>query len=330
MRYTLHLGDCRDVMASMEADSIDAIVSDPPYGLSFMGKGWDHGVPGVEFWREALRVLKPGGHVLAFGGTRTFHRLAVGIEDAGFEIRDCLSWMYGSGFPKSHNIGNGWGTALKPSWEPVIMARKPLQGTVASNVAEWGTGAVNIDGCRVGESGRWPANTILDEEAAALLDAQSGVSVSAGGISKNKGTDSVARGKFKYTEFKNHDDSGGASRFFYVAKASAREREAGLEGMEVRKAGAMSGEETREDRPTNHPMRANHHPTVKPIALMRYLVRMVTPPDGVVLDPFMGSGSTGCAAMVEGMRFVGIDITPEYVEIARKRIARWSAESVLQ
>jgi len=263
MRYELHLGDCRDVMATLPAESVDAIVCDPPYGLSFMGKGWDHGVPGVDFWVEALRVLKPGGHLIAFGGTRTYHRLAVAIEDAGFEVRDCLMYLYGSGFPKSLDVSKamdkqagaerkkrwkavtphgmtgalehrpwieraqrdggifvdgeepstdlakqwqGWGTALKPAVEPAILARKPLTGTVADNVAQWGTGALNIDGCRVGTSrpetslhaftalrrmenrtdlqtptadnrtdvGRWPANLILDEDAAAALDAQSG------------------------------------------------------------------------------------------------------------------------------------------------------------
>jgi len=148
----LMLGDCRERMATLEPESVDSIVTDPPYGLSFMGKGWDHGVPGVQFWAEALRVAKPGAHLLAFGGTRTFHRLAVAIEDAGWEVRDCVMWVYGSGFPKSHNLSgewSGWGTALKPAWEPVIVARKPLVGTVAANVLAHGTGALNIDGCRV-------------------------------------------------------------------------------------------------------------------------------------------------------------------------------------
>ena len=149
-RYTLHAGDCRDVMRDYPADHFDSIVSDPPYGLSFMGKGWDRGVPGEEFWREALRVAKPGAHLLAFGGSRTFHRLTVAIEDAGWEIRDVVCWLYGSGFPKSLNVGDGWGTALKPAWEPVIVARKPLVGTVAANVTRYGTGAINIDGCRIG------------------------------------------------------------------------------------------------------------------------------------------------------------------------------------
>ena len=327
MNYTLHTGDCRDVMATLPAESVDAIVCDPPYGLSFMGKGWDHGVPGVDFWVEALRVLKPGGHLIAFGGTRTYHRLGVAIEDAGFEVRDCLMWLYGSGFPKSHNLHgdwHGWGTALKPAYEPAILARKPLRGTVADNVAQWGTDGLNIDGCRVGSGGqlkwsaprdmgfhrgtyaeqyeatesplgRWPANVILDEEAAAALDAQ----------------------------------SGGASRFFYTAKASRSEREAGLDWKKYeRRAGLAGSDKDSALDPLSERWRtapaANVHPTVKPIALMRYMIRLVAPRGAVVLDPFMGSGSTGCAAMVEGMQFIGIDITPEYVDIARRRLAWWS------
>lgn len=369
-RYELHLGDCRNVMATLPAESVDAIVCDPPYGLSFMGKGWDHGVPGVDFWTEALRVLKPGGHLIAFGGTRTYHRLAVAIEDAGFEVRDCLMYLYGSGFPKSLDVSkamdkqagaerevtgsvfrgekagrsagikgktvpridvftapstdlakqwHGWGTALKPAYEPAILARKPLSGTVANNVAQWGTGALNIDGCRIGGTdGRWPANLILDEDAAAALDVQSGVRAGGRrGIGRGDDGNVFGSGLNSKTTEPMYNDTGGASRFFYTAKASRSEREAGLDGMEQVKAGAMTGAEYREDRPTNHPMRANHHPTVKPIDLMRYMVRLVTPPGGVVLDPFMGSGSTGCGAMLEGMRFIGIDIAPEYVEIAR-------------
>jgi DNA modification methylase len=440
MNYTLHCGDNREVLRTMADASVDSIVCDPPYELGFMGKHWDStGIAyDVTLWTECLRVLKPGGHLIAFGGSRTYHRLAVAIEDAGFEIRDQIQWIYGSGFPKSldvskaldkqnkdsqlkrrlrftawvrstgltasqinkatgtfmgghytthpsqpnimtrqhldavrHLIGEvpdwvetevdirtteseawkarevvtekredmfgeyevdevkpwsnstshfepgkdhtkrttlnitaphldlakqwqGYGTALKPAHEPAVLARKPLCGTVADNVMTWGCGALNIDGCRISgapwhrhdngigdsgmwagkgqqhyaeqhPSGRWPANVIFDEDAAKALDEQ----------------------------------SGGASRFFYVAKASKAEREAGLDS---------DGD------------RANHHPTVKPIELMRYLVRLVTPNGGTVLDPFMGSGSTGCAAMLEGMDFIGIDITPEYVEIARRRI----------
>lgn len=299
----------------------DSIVSDPPYGLSFMGKEWDHGVPGKEFWIEALRVAKPGAYLVAFGGTRTYHRLTCAIEDAGWEIRDCLSWLYGSGFPKSHN-GPWGGTALKPAWEPIILARKPLIGTVAANVVAHGTGGLSIDGCRIGTEarhnppvgahrnammpyegkdgpgtdviGRWPANVCLDEEVGAML--------------------------------------GEPSRFFYCAKASRSEREAGLEGCEVRTAdpygehrGRRMEEKTRIDgKPAK--TSADHHPTVKPISLMRWLCRLVTPSGGLILDPFMGSGTTGCAAVAEGFRFLGVDKEAEYVEIARRRIEHWASK----
>ena len=396
MTHTLHLGDCRTVMATLDDNSIDAIVCDPPYELGFMGKAWDNsGIAyDVTVWQQCLRVLKPGGHLIAFGGSRTYHRLAVAIEDAGFEIRDQIQWIYGSGFPKSLDVSKamdkqagatrdvvtevredmfgeyekanrykaatqtgvmsglngsaaneqghtyatitapstdlakqwqGWGTALKPAHEPAVLARKPLCGTVADNVMTWGVGGLNIDGTRIDSSdaqwtrhgtadpgmwsgkkriyqenttaGRWPANVILDEDAATALDKQSG---------------------------------GNVSRFFYTAKASKSERQAGLYYEEWQPAGAMTGAEYREDRPTNHPLRVNHHPTVKPLSLMRYLVRLVTPKGGKVLDPFMGSGSTGCASILEGFDFVGIDITPEYVAIAQKRIDHYAVTSPLE
>lgn len=583
MTHTLHLGDCRTVLATLDDASIDAIVCDPPYELGFMGKAWDNsGIAyDVTVWRQCLRVLKPGGHLVAFGGSRTYHRLAVAIEDAGFEIRDQIQWIYGSGFPKSLDVSKamdkqagavrdvvgrtkrdagsnndhaftthrpieydltapatdlakqwqGWGTAAKPafepavlaykpheaehgiivanlikleaqlwlmwfastaewnstssphdlsvvlsiaqwtaaelihtrddlcgqmdtsqfaevmtsclsivtSWkniwseasnagntfiietvlspiigwttlksslshltpnfitrelmqhggdwlgalsaaspfivaskklkstleliaveraisrtsnpgsidakttnEPAVLARKPLCGTVADNVTAWGVGALNIDGTRVGTSrpgtslhsftalrrmenrddlqeptadnrtdvGRWPANVILDEEAAQVLDEQSGHSVSSATPRHNGEYKSFSKGKDTAHTAHGHSDSGGASRFFYTAKASKSEREAGLD--------APIGE------------RANFHPTVKPLSLMRYLVRLVTPKGGKVLDPFMGSGSTGCAAVIEGCDFVGIDITPEYVAIAQKRIAHYAVESPLE
>lgn len=345
MTHTLHLGDCRTVLATLDDASIDSIVCDPPYELGFMGKAWDNsGIAyDVTVWKQCLRVLKPGGHLVAFGGSRTYHRLAVAIEDAGFEIRDQIQWIYGSGFPKSHNLKDeyqGWGTALKPAHEPAVLARKPLCGTVADNVTAWGVGALNIDGTRVGyegkaptgsgsdnnliyghrsgnggnatpSTGRWPANVILDEEAAQVLDAQSGERGYHGGKFKTrdfKAWKSV--GELREKHLYNYPGAGGASRFFYVPKASKSEREAGLD--------APDGE------------RANFHPTIKPLALMRYLVRMVTPKGGKVLDPFMGSGSTGCAAVLEGCDFVGIDITPEYVAIAQKRIAHYAVETPLE
>ena len=280
----LHLGDCLEVLASLPSSSVDAIVTDPPYGLSFMGKGWDYQVPSVAIWEQCLRVLKPGGHLLAFAGTRTQHRMCVNIEDAGFEIRDMIAWLYGSGFPKSRNIGDGWGTALKPALEPITVARKPFKGTVANNVLKHGTGAININGCRVGTdvvgwgggagftnlaetkttlskggearpvAGRWPANLIHD------------------------GSDEVKQPL---------NDS---ARFFYTAKASKDDRDKG-----------------------------NTHPTVKPTDLMAYLCRLVTPTGGIVLDPFMGSGTTGKAALSEGFSFVGIERDPEYYAICESR-----------
>lgn len=352
--WTLHEGDCVEVMKQLPDNSVDSVVTDPPYELGFMGKKWDStGIAySVVMWREVLRVLKPGGHVLAFGGTRTYHRMACAIEDAGFEIRDQLQWLYGSGFPKSMELGkqidkaagvkrevigqlnthdirgnalmdrkgsvtlditapstpeavqwDGWGTALKPANEPICLARKPLaEATIAANVLKWGTGALNIEACRipvdpavddmlrttnrakrqsqtweegsgfkneansltgVRAEGRFPANILLDEEAAAMLDEQTGFGA-----------------------------SGGASRFFYVAKASKSER----------------GEN-------------NLHPTVKPLKLMRYLVRLITPPGGTVLDPFAGSGTTLLAAEREGFDSVGIEMNPEYCEIIRRRMA---------
>ena len=340
MTYQLHLGDCLDVLATLPDNSVDSIVTDPPYGLSFMGKKWDYDVPSVAIWEQCLRVLKPGGHLLAFAGTRTQHRMACRIEDAGFEIRDMIAWVYGSGFPKSLDVSKaidkaagverevvanqhraatgrghqgeggyaygetfnitapatdaarqwqGWGTALKPALEPITVARKPLEGTVAETVLQHGTGAINVDGCRVGTEirlnqsagnknlehrttvtpisshnetdgreciGRWPANIIHDGSNEAALALKSG------------------------------------TRFFYTAKAGKDDRET-----------------------------ENNHPTVKPTMLMAYLCRLVTPSGGTVLDPFMGSGSTGKAATVNGFLFIGIERDPEYHKIAQARIS---------
>jgi site-specific DNA-methyltransferase (adenine-specific) len=308
-RFTIHTGDCREVLRDYPSDHFDSIVSDPPYGLSFMGKGWDRGVPGVEFWKETLRVAKPGAHLLAFGGTRTFHRLTVAIEDAGWEVRDCVMWLYGSGFPKSHN-GPWGGTALKPAWEPVIVARKPLDGTVAANVLRYGTGALNIDGCRVGGTeGRWPANFMHDGSPEVLAGFPL-TGVSAGGRTANISKTSTIYGGGKglgqdidaaaVRGDPGYGDSGSAARFFYCAKASRTDREEG-----------------------------NTHPTVKPTALMRYLCRLVTPRNGVVLDPFCGSGSTGKAAIIEGFRFVGIDLDSAHVAIAEAR-CQFAVESVAE
>jgi DNA modification methylase len=360
-RVTLYLGDCLSIMPTLEAGSFDAIVTDPPYGLSFMGKVWDHGVPAAPFWAEALRVAKPGAHLVAFGGTRTYHRLTCAIEDAGWEIRDCLSWLYGSGFPKSHN-GPWGGTALKPAWEPIILARKPLAGTVAANHQQHSTGALNIDGCRLtaltpdevarsgksggifsrqgsagidwkrdggNKKGRWPANVVLDEDAARLLDEASGDRKGGGYILDTQHASIGYGGDDGRRTFPGYSDNGGASRFFYTAKASRSERNAGLDGMPRKKAGMMQDDAyewkgTPEHSPHKTPAAANHHPTVKPLDLMQWLCRLVTPKGGLILDPFCGSGSTGRAAVAEGFRFVGIELDPEYAEIARARINEYA------
>lgn len=378
MSYQILLGDNRQILPTLADNSVHSIVTDPPYELGFMGKSWDStGIAyDVELWRECLRVLKPGGHLLAFGGSRTYHRLACAVEDAGFEIRDQIMWVYGSGFPKSLNIGKqdgcedwvGWGTALKPAHEPIVVARKPLSGTVATNVLNWGVGGLNIDGCRVGDevrfnsfagnkntgmtagddrtdsgkglfagnveggsevAGRWPANLIHDGSDEVLELFPETASTGNGSVSgKRRGGgdgNSVGLAGVKYAA-DGYNDGGSAARFFYCAKAGKKERNAGLDHLEPKR----DADRQRDDLPggdnprnrTNKP-RQNHHPTVKPIALMRYLVRLVTPPNGTVLDPFTGSGTTGIAAVLENNQFIGIEMTPEYAEIAQARIQHW-------
>jgi site-specific DNA-methyltransferase (adenine-specific) len=476
METQLLLGDCLDQLKNIKDNTIDSIVTDPPYGLSFMGKKWDYDVPSTEIWEECIRVLKPGGHLLSFAGSRTYHRMAVRIEDAGFEIRDQIMWIYGSGFPKSHNIGKsvdkvlgnereivdtkeqtgakfkewsndpnetrwhnqgfnkvdgkefditkgnseweGWGTALKPAHEPIVMARKPLVGTVANNVLEWGVGGINIDGCRIGNEvrttpihstdtkedntlfglhstiqhervetteGRFPANIIFEctcdnpkvvadkydirtyndykntfqsyEEndkdkgeyeikdvettkvihtdpncPCYILDQQSGIT-SQGHWPKGKvkGFGEFGGGESSYEGVGPKDkEKGGASRFFYCPKASKKDRNEGCDAVsnpfKLRPAigATYAGNQTTSkiganpNKPTEP--RANIHPTVKPTDLMGYLIRLVTPKGGVVLDPFTGSGSTGKAAVREGMQFIGIEREEEYFEIAKQRI----------
>jgi site-specific DNA-methyltransferase (adenine-specific) len=356
-RVTLRAGDCLDVLARLDECSVDSVVCDPPYHLTsivkrfgaenaapaksgksgaykrasagFMGKQWDGGDVAfrVETWTAVLRVLKPGGHCVAFSGTRTYHDMATAIAGAGFEIRDQLAWIYGSGFPKSHNIGDGWGTALKPAWEPICLARKPLIGTVAANVLEHGTGAINIDGCRVGTDGgartdggdertesqpgaigaykssplvpglgRWPANIINDgseEVVAAFPDAPgqqarvSGNEPTANGFS---GAVSFSGMRARVGSAEPRNDAGSAARFFYTAKADSYDRI------------------------------GSKHPTVKPVDLMQWLVRLVTPKGGLVLDPFAGTGTTGEAAFREGMRAVLIEREVEYQDDIRRRM----------
>jgi len=363
--HRLILGDCLEVMRAMPGASVDSIVTDPPYGLSFMGKRWDYDVPSVDVWAECLRVLKPGGHLLAFAGTRTQHRMAVRIEDAGFEIRDMIAWVYGSGFPKSHNLSGdyqGWGTALKPALEPITVARKPLEGTVAANVQAHGTGALNVDGCRVGTSknvpasvskkapancygkfaeageepgvgghnpniGRWPANLIHDgsDEVLASFPDSKGQQGAVRGTELSKTGDANCYGEFARVPFAARSDTGSAARFFYCAKASKTDRDEGLGAfsetpfVQFQTANGTSGKASSlsEGRDTSY---RNAHPTVKPTDLMRYLCRLVTPIDGVVLDPFMGSGSTGKAARREGFIFVGIEREADYFRIASARV----------
>lgn len=371
-RYAIHHGDCIDIMKSMLDGSVDSIVTDPPYELGFMGKSWDStGIAyNIEVWREALRVLKPGGHILSFGGSRTYHRMACAIEDAGFEVRDQIMWVYGSGFPKSKNLDgdwNGWGTALKPAHEPICMARKPLAGTVAQNVQAHGPGALNIDGCRVSwpdglapeigtpewggpakkltavpgqygatveraapsQLGRWPANLIHDGSDEVLRAFPDAVSQQ-GKVTGNEPTANGFSGTVKFGGMIGRvpsgdprNDAGSAARFFYCAKTSKADREDGLHGIALKEGGIKndSGRGYSATDPMRKIMRANNHPTVKPTDLMRYLCRLVTQPGGLVLDLFMGSGSTGKAAILEGFNFVGIDREEEYVEIAEVRIA---------
>ena len=476
-KFKLMLGDNIESLKKLPDNSIDSIVSDPPYGLSFMGKKWDYDVPSVEFWKEVYRVLKPGGHVLSFGGTRTYHRMVVNIEDAGFEIRDQIMWLYGSGFPKSLNVGKavdklqgnkrdvvgknpnhrktagllelgfqdgkesstitkgtspweGWGTALKPANEPICVARKPLsEKSVAENVLKWGTGGINIDGCRIDSinnehhrpgvvkkagnfqngvdkewmptnaEGRFPANIILECICDELEDGPTIKGNENYKWSNTEGNGEVFKGRGKYTprtdevkihtdpncpcyqldkqtgylksgvvkphhkknktangyqgscygKFKNEDtslsgygDGGGASRFFYVAKVSKKERNMGLDGFEEKESqqkghgldricmnegcgvSMLKPELCKCEEPDWRPRpKKNSHPTVKPVQLMAYLCRLITPPNGIVLDPFMGSGSTGISALLEGFRFVGMEMDENYFKIAEARIENY-------
>lgn len=338
MTYQLNVGRCEDVLRGMADNSVDAIVTDPPYGLNFMGHKWDYQVPTVEQWAECLRVLKPGGHLLAFGGSRTYHRLVVNVEDAGFEIRDQILWIYGSGFPKSKNLSGeheGKGTALKPAHEPIVMARKPLVGTVEANMDQYSTGAINIDLSRVpaggDQLGRWPANIIHDGSEDVIFSFPEAKGQQ--GDLKATGRERPSRVAFgDMAAPKEHamriEDSKSAARFFYCAKVSKAERDEGMERFVSVSASEMTGGRKEDSAGINNPRAGagrtsgakNNHSTVKPVELMRYLCRMVTPEGGVVLDPFMGSGSTGKAALLDGFSFIGIELDPEHLVTSAARI----------
>ena len=384
--YKLINGDCIEEMKKMDANSIDSIVTDPPYEIGFMNKGWDN--TGIAYnkdvWKQALRVLKPGGHMLAFSSTRTYHRMVCAIEDSGFEIRDQLAWIYGSGFPKSQNVGkmidkksgktkdaqkyDGWGTALKPAQEPIVLARKPLsEKTVAANVIKHGTGAIDIDGCRISgepiqtnigfkaeqqadgwgvkkcitevtQKGRWPANIIHDGSAEVLELFPD--NVKGGTWAKTKGMRAFNNeGKDTEAIITGTDKSvGSAARFFYCAKANKQDRNDGCEEITAKSITNAKGNglgrvcnicsasilkpcECENNSWILPATNKNNHPTVKPTALMQYLVRMITPVGGTVLDPFNGSGSTGKAAMLlQQYNYIGIDTSPEYITISKHRI----------
>lgn len=351
-RWEVINADCRDALKNIPDCSIDAIVTDPPYELGFMGKSWDAtGVAySVDVWRECLRVLKHGGHLLAFGGSRTYHRLACAVEDAGFQIRDQIMWIYGSGFPKSLDVskaidkqngiwrgrageivsGNGsmsggnyarnpkgepatddakqwqgWGTALKPAHEPIVLARKALDGTVAQNVLWHGVGGLNIDGCRIG-SGTGEIKNVNAPDGRIEYQVKSQGRFPANFI--HDGSDEIV------------ELMPDAARFFYCAKANKTDRNEGLEGFAEQRPDTRSEIGMGTFTEKGIAKQSNFHPTVKPTMLMRYLCRLITPPEGTILDPFTGSGSTGKAAMMEGFNFVGIEQSEEYCGIARARI----------
>ena len=331
---TIYHGDCMEVLESLE--NIDSCVADPPYGLSFMGKKWDYDVPKKELWERVFASMKQGAHLLSFFGSRTYHRGVIPIEDAGFDIRDQLMWLYGSGFPKSHNIGKavegnseweGWGTALKPAHEPIVMARKPFKGSVAENVLEHGTGGINIDGCRVPVD--YKVDDMHREVVRAPRDETKVFTNKNSGFKNedNKYTGVREDGRFPANVM--HDGSevvedifpDNNSRFFYCAKANRDDRNYGAELFEARFSPTMNdGIGAKEHNPITATKKKNTHPTVKPTELMRYLCRLVTPKGGVVLDPFMGSGSTGKGALLEGFKFIGIEVEREYFDIACARL----------
>jgi len=318
-----------------------------------MGNQWDQSLPSQDLWASLIKLVKPGAHMLAFGHPKTFHRLFCYIEDAGWEIRDCISWIHGQGFPKGLTIGDGQSTTLKPSWEPIVLARRPFHESVVVNIQNHGTGGLNIDRCRVQGSqeiwerhqdhehildnmaksrGRWPSNVVFDHKAAKLLDEQSGVlgtcgpnPTSGSRVSRLKSIAGRTNGalipEFSKT-FIPYPDRGGASKFFYCAKGSRIERSIGCHDLYWDLDRNPITRDLWEQLPRDKRRRGNIHPTVHPVALLRWLCRLITPPGGLVLDPFCGSGSTGVAAAKEGLRFIGIDRDACSIKIASARIPR--------
>ncbi len=324
--------DIFEGLDALEENSVDAVVTDPPYELSFMGQKWDGS--GIAFqvrtWEEIGRVLKPGGHLVSFGGQRTYHRMACAVEDAGFEIRDSLMWLFGTGFPKSLNLGNGIGTALKPAYEPIILARKPIvEKTVKKNYEVWGTGGLNIEATRIGDE-RLPEQKAGQATLGTFVRHNMVTPEREGRWPANLAVECLCS-TFEHDAACPARDLGAASRYFYNPKASRAERDEGLEhlvrvsGAEAvrRKAGTKGLANPRAGAGRSAKDVANNHPTVKPLELMRWLVRLVTPPDGIVLDPFCGSGSTCIAAALEERPFFGIDRDEKYIEIAHGRILHW-------
>lgn len=396
---TLHNGNSAEVLKQYPDNHFDSVITDPPYGIEFLGKDWDNNTGAIEVWQECLRVLKPGGYLLAFGAPRTYHRLATNLEDIGFEIKDSLMWLYGSGFPKAQDIGKksgndkwaGWKTGLKPAHEPIVMCRKPLDNkmgkrgvmksrlSVVENVEKWGVGALNIDVTRIvpeendsynqieagivegkkhgifneagkedlyahkmmvkSDIGRFPSNVIISEEVGKELDEKIG--------DKKFGN---KKGGYKYDKTynvegfinnnkpdapSNYGDGGGVSKYFYSPKVNRKERHWGLDMENAPRPGNTNKRKDDVAWMVGNPkavgssefvprVDANTHPTIKPVALMLYLVKMITPPNGKVLDPFNGSGSTGMAVKEFGGEYVGIDLDENYIEISRKRILAWN------
>jgi DNA modification methylase len=327
--WTVIEGDCTEALAELEAESIEAIVTDPPYGIGFQGERWDgraireaaarvtdkpiSAEEAYQAWcrrwaAECLRALRPGAHLAAFGSPRTAHRLACGLEDAGFELRDTLIWLYGTGMPKSRRLAGGRATSLKPAYEPILLARRPPEGPVGRNLEAHGTGALNAEACRA--NGHFPANVVASHAPtcrSGACGADCAVRLIDGAANDGAGTPRRV------------------SRLFYCPKASRKERDAGCEHLPLRTLDLFPNAGASGYKP---PPAANTHPTVKPLQLMRWLVRLVVPPRGLCLDPFCGSGSTGCAAVLEGRRFCGVELDPGYAEIARARIAHWAVQLV--